>query len=95
MNGANQPEQGRCGLGPRLPFLLVSPFAKANFVSNSLIDQSSVVKFIEFNWHLPAMGNGATDTAAGSINLMFNFHDHHDGRLFLDPASGAIARHQP
>jgi phospholipase C len=95
VNSANKPEQGRCGLGPRLPFLLISPWAKANFVSNSLLDQSSVVKFIEFNWHLPAMGNGATDAAAGSINLMFDFDHHHDGnRLFLNPANGAIARHR-
>lgn len=91
VNTANQPEQGRCGLGRRLPFLVISPFAKANYVSNSLLDQSSVVKFIEFNWHLPAMGNGATDTAAGSINLMFDFDHPHGGRLILDPASGAIA----
>ena len=87
VNSANQPEQGRCGLGPRLPFLLISPWAKANFVSDSLLDQSSVVKFIEFNWHLPGMGDGATDTAAGSINLMFDFNHRNDGgRLFLNPA---------
>ncbi len=46
-NGA--PEQGRCGVGPRLPFLVVSDFARSNFVDNTMIDQSSVVKFIESN----------------------------------------------
>jgi phospholipase C len=29
MNTAHQPEQGRCGVGPRLPFLLISPWARA------------------------------------------------------------------
>jgi phosphoesterase family protein len=57
-----------------MPFLLVSPWARANYVSSTLLDQASVVKFIEDNWHLPAMGNGASDTAAGSIGLMFNFN---------------------
>jgi phospholipase C len=92
VNSSDQPEQGRCGLGPRLPFLLISPFAKANFVSNSLLDQSSVVKFIEYNWKLPAMGNGAADTEAGSIGLMFDFH-HHDSRLILDPSTGEAMKH--
>jgi phospholipase C len=92
VNSANQPEQGRCGLGARMPFLLISPWAKANFVSNALLDQSSVVKFIEFNWHLPAMGNGASDAAAGSINLMFDFsHPQDDSQLFLNPANGAVS----
>ena len=27
-NTAGQPEQGRCGFGPRLPFLVISPYAR-------------------------------------------------------------------
>ena len=73
VDSAGQPEQGKCGLGPRLPFLVISPWAKSNYVDNTLIDQSSVVKFIEYNWNLPALGNGAADAAAGSILSMFNF----------------------
>jgi phospholipase C len=46
------------------------------------------VKFIEYNWHLPAMGNGATDAAAGSILSMFNFHGDRNGALFLNPSTG-------
>jgi phospholipase C len=89
VNSAEQPEQGRCGLGPRLPFLVISPYAKSNYVSSTLIDQSSVVKFIEYNWRLPALGNGAADTLAGSIQDMFNFRaGPSNPRLFLDPATG-------
>jgi phospholipase C len=82
------PEQGKCGLGPRLPFLLISPWAKSDYVSSSLIDQSSVVKFIEYNWHLPALGDGAADTAAGSIMDMFKFGGRPNPPLFLSPATG-------
>ena len=39
--------QGRCGYGPRLPFMLVSPWAKTNFVDHTLTDQSSIIAFIE------------------------------------------------
>lgn len=43
------PEEGKCGVGPRLPFLVISPFVRSNRVDNALIDQSSVVQFIEYN----------------------------------------------
>jgi phospholipase C len=62
-----------------------------------LLDQSSVVKFIEYNWNLPAMGNGATDVAAGSINQIFDFNQqiqqNFPNKLFLDPATGAVRDH--
>ena len=93
VNSAGQPEQGRCGLGPRLPFLVISPWARSNWVDNTLIDQSSVVKFIEYNWHLPTLGNGAADGMAGSILSMFNFSGHgpRNNALFLNPATGERA----
>jgi phospholipase C len=91
-NSAGQPEQGRCGYGVRLPFLVISPFAKRNFVDNTLLDQSSVVSFIEFNWHLPALGNGSADASAGSLLSMFNFRGDRNGKLFLNPTTGEPAR---
>jgi phospholipase C len=87
VNSAGAPEQGKCGLGARQPFLVISPWARSNFVDNTLIDQSSVVKFIESNWNVPAMGNGAADDAAGSILPMFNFH-RYNPPLFLNPSTG-------
>ena len=89
VNSDNQPEQGKCGPGPRLPFLVISPYSKSNFVDHTLIDQSSIVKFIEYNWKLPALGNGAADVAAGSILSMFDFHGRlHNRTLYLDPSTG-------
>jgi phospholipase C len=87
-NSMGQPEQGKCGYGPRLPFLVVSPYASQNTVSSSLIDQSSLVKFIESNWSLPSMGNGASDTAAGSLDSLFNFGGSTAPPLFLNPSTG-------
>jgi phospholipase C len=87
-NSRGKPEQGRCGVGPRLPFLVISPWARSNFVDNTFIDQSSVLKFIEYNWHVPALGNGAADTAAGSLLFMFRFSGPPNRRLFLNPATG-------
>ncbi|MGA8016364.1 MAG: alkaline phosphatase family protein [Candidatus Dormiibacterota bacterium] len=90
----SSPEQGKCGLGPRLPFLVISPYTPQNFVSDTLIDQSSVVKFIEKNWKLPGIGNGAADAAAGSLDSMFDFDDGPvTPRLFLDPTTGEPVHH--
>ncbi len=93
VNLAGRPEQGKCGVGPRLPFLVISPYSKSNFVGSTLIDQSSVVKFIEYNWRLSGLGNGAADAAAGSITPLFNFDGPQNPPLFLNPATGEPQRH--
>lgn len=79
---------GRCGVGPRLPFLVISPYARQNYVDNRLIDQSSIVRFIETNWGLPYLGNGAADYQAGSITSMFDFQAQQAPALFLDDSTG-------
>ena len=73
--GATTPNdvQGRCGYGPRLPFLVISPWAKENYVDSTLIDQSSVVRFIEDNWLDGQRIPGSFDAIAGSIQNMFDF----------------------
>jgi phospholipase C len=86
-NSVGQPEQGRCGYGPRLPLLVISPYAKANYVDNTMTDQSSVTKFIEDNWSLGAIPGSAAN-AAGTLDNMFNFSGPTQPALFLDPSSG-------
>jgi phospholipase C len=73
------------------PFLVISPWARPNWVDNTFTDQSSVVRFIENNWHLPALGNGAADAAAGSILSMFNFARPSGHKLILNPKTGEPA----
>jgi len=81
--------EGRCGYGPRQPLLVISPFAKRNFVDHTLTDQSSVLRFIEDNWNTGRIGGGSFDEIAGSLSNMFDFDDGDDDRrLFLDPTTG-------
>ena len=86
-------QSGRCGYGPRLPLLVVSPYAKHNAVDHTLTDQSSVIKFVEDNWKLPRI-SGSYDAIAGSLDNMFNFHAHSgdNEKLFLDPVTGQPVR---
>jgi phospholipase C len=82
--------EGRCGYGPRQPLLVISPFAKVNFVDHTLTDQSSVLRFIEDNWGTGRIGGGAFDEIAGPLTNLFDF-DHHEleeRRLILDPGTG-------
>jgi len=48
------------------------------------------VKFIETNWNLPAMGNSASDQAAGSLSSLFDFQGDQTPRLVLDPTTGEV-----
>jgi phospholipase C len=82
-------QNGRCGYGPRLPLLVISPWAKHNFVARAFSDQSSILKFIEDNWKLPRI-SGSFDAIAGSLNNMFNFSPSggKNKKLFLDPVTG-------
>jgi phospholipase C len=86
--------QDRCGYGPRLPFLVISPFARPNFVDHRLTDQSSILRFIEDNWHLGRIGDQSFDAVAGSVLGLFDFDQRHNrtDRLFLDPQTGQPGR---
>jgi len=86
--------QDRCGYGPRLPLLVISRFARENYVDHATTDQTSILKFIEDNWSTGAMGNSSFDSKAGSLNTMFTFDRHHGqnaGTLQLDPSTGQPA----
>ncbi|MGZ0151241.1 phospholipase C [Kribbella sp. WER1] len=81
----------RCGYGPRLPLLVVSPYAKTNHVDHALTDQTSVLKFIEDNWRTGRIGDHSFDERAGSLNSMFSWWSHPNTKqLILDPKTGAV-----
>lgn len=86
--------QGRCGYGPRMPLLVISPWARHNFVDHTLTDQTSVLRFVEDNWlGGERIGQGSFDALAGPINNMFDFNrDGRDnaGRYILDPNTGLV-----
>jgi phospholipase C len=95
-------EQGRCGFGPRLPMIVISPYAKRNYVDHNLSDQASIINFVEYNWGLPGISGSADqvlksrDQAEGvpfDLAGMFNFDGHPDRKLVLDPATGEPLAH--
>jgi phospholipase C len=92
-------EQGRCGLGPRLPMVVISPFARANHVDSNLSDQTSIINMVEYNWHLPAIQGSFDQALANTDNAehvpfdlagMFDFENTQgaNSRLLLNPETG-------
>lgn len=59
------------GYGPRVPALLVSPYAKAGYVDNTELDFTSILKFIENNWGVAALSS--RDAKANSFSNAFDF----------------------
>ncbi|GER90772.1 hypothetical protein KDW_49340 [Dictyobacter vulcani] len=82
------------GDGPRIPLMLVSPYAKHGYVDHTYNDHVSLLKFIESNWRLHTLSSRSLDnlpnprasehdpykpTNGPSIgNLMEMFNFHHD-----------------
>ncbi|MGH3319163.1 MAG: alkaline phosphatase family protein [Streptosporangiaceae bacterium] len=46
--------QDRCGYGPRLPLLVISPYARANYVNHALTDQTSIIRPVHGSGHARA-----------------------------------------
>jgi phospholipase C len=80
--------QNRCGYGPRLPIIVISPWARSNYIAHQILDQTSMLKFIEDNWDLGRIGNNSFDFYAGDLVNMFNFTQYPNKKLILDPSSG-------
>jgi phospholipase C len=91
-------QQARCGHGPRLPLLVISPYANANYVDHTLTNQASIINFIESNWSLgfidgptaPPAGTGSFDRNSGTLSGLLNLNGTPNTGSFLLTCSGAV-----
>jgi phospholipase C len=81
---------GRCGPGTRTPFMVISPYARQNYIDSTFISQASIVRFIEDNWlNSKRLGNGSHDATAGDIRALFDFNSApRTGTYILDTTQG-------
>lgn len=49
------------GDGPRIPFLVISPYAKKGYVDHVYHDHASILKFIEYNWGIKPLSKRSRD----------------------------------
>ena len=91
--------EDRCAYGPRLPMMVISPYARVNFVDDTLTDQSSILRLVEDNWlegerveppSSPGADGlqGSFDNLAGTLDNMFDFKAPPARKLLLDPTTG-------
>lgn len=64
---------GLKGNGPRVPAIVISPYAKRNYISHAQFDTTSVLKFLEWNYKLPSLNN--RDAAANNLLDMLDFEN--------------------
>jgi phospholipase C len=65
------PQLDALGLGPRVPCTIISPYAKKGFVDHTLYEHSSLCKFAETVFGLPAMS--ARDAQSADMTNAFDF----------------------
>jgi phospholipase C len=94
---SNLHAQGRCGHGPRLPLMVISPWARPNYVSHTVTDQSSVLRLIEDTFlNQQRIGQGSYDAIAGSIGDMLDLSGttpQNGAVVLLDAATGQPKSH--
>jgi phospholipase C len=71
------------GFGPRVPALVVSPWAKQGYIAHDTLEFSSVLKLIETIWELEPLT--ARDRGAGDMLNLFDFDGEPAPPLILEP----------
>ena len=65
------PQVDAQGLGPRVPMLVISPFAKKNFISHAQMDNVSILRFIQSTFGLPSLN--ARNQLGNDLSDMLTF----------------------
>lgn len=78
------PVLGGHQLGQRIPMILISPYAKENYISSTEMNHASMLAFIDYNWNMPALNRFVS---ISNLPLdMFNFNSpYKNGSLIRGP----------
>ena len=79
------PQIDALGLGPRVPLIVISPYAKHGYISHQLSEFSSFVKFAETNWGLPNLGQRDALSSISDLTDYFNFSQTPQPKFILKP----------
>jgi phospholipase C len=74
--------------------MVISPWAKKNYIDSTVTDQSSITRFIEDIFlGSQRLGGGSADASAGTLMNMFNFTSTvapNPNVVLLNPTTGAV-----
>lgn len=74
-------------MGPRVPTIVISPYAKPHYIDHRQYDFRSVLKFVEATFNLPQTSK--YDRNVNSIAGMIDYHQRPRKRLVLPPLNCA------
>ena len=78
----------RCGPGPRLPLLVISPWSKTNYVDHTPVEQASITEVHRGQLaHRPDRRTARSTRRAGRINWMFDFTHPNGKQVLLKPTA--------
>jgi phospholipase C len=73
------------GFGPRVPLLIISPWVKPGYITHTTLEFSSVMKFVEERFDLPALTE--RDQGANDFIDSFDFAQTPPPPLVLNPTT--------
>jgi phospholipase C len=83
------PTSDQFGLGPRVPLLIISPYARTGYISHTQYEFASVLRFIETRFGLPTMTG--RDAVANDTTDSYDFTQTARSPLIMQPRSCLIA----
>jgi len=83
------PTEDNYGLGERVPFLIISPYALPGHISSTQYEASSILKFVEERYGLPPLTQ--RDANANDTQDSFNWNQPPSAPLVLTPRSCPVS----
>src|SRR5579859_753483 len=80
---AAPPVLDQLGLGPRVPLLIISPYAKPGYISHTVYEHSSILKFVETRYQFRPLTS--RDSMASDMQDSFDFNQTPQPPLILQP----------
>ena len=77
------PQVDERGYGFRVPTLLISPYARQGYIDHTLLDHTSILKFIEENWDIPPLAE--RDAKSNRFTSAFDFSSSPRLPVFISP----------
>ncbi|HEV3311373.1 MAG TPA: alkaline phosphatase family protein [Chloroflexota bacterium] len=87
------PHLNDIALGPRVPTIVISPYARRHFVDHRRYDFASILKYIEVKYHLKSLAY--YDRHAANIGTDLNPHQKPMSPLILHPKTCPKADYSP
>ncbi len=83
------PQVDAYGYGPRVPMIVISPYAKPGYISHTTFDFTSTLKFMEIRWRLGHL-TASDDRAKGMLDC-FNFNQTPNPVLTIPIPKGHVS----